>query len=408
MVKHDYREYIKIIQIIHSLTKMDIRLMDHSSTIIDQISNHTIPAVLHQPNDEHRYINDVLRANEHGHYYHFVNSSGLEYVAAGIWKHQSLDCSIIVGPFISSIAVLDFVKDVIVNNQLPVGERNQLEHFYKSLPVVGESELQHIGELIGHLCMHNHIRSKQITANTRRPTRNTSVHKVMLEEQKETIERRYEFQNNVMDAISRGDKEEITKVLVQLSAELVAFTDRVPESPIRSSKNIGFVLNTMCRIAAERSGVHPVYLHNISERFAILIEKTFTIPQLNALFLTMGQDYCELVTTVATGQYSLIVKRAIDYILLNLSHPLFLEQIAEQIHITPTYLSRRFKQETGETIIDFINRKRVEEAAVYLRRGNISVTEAAFLVGYNDLNYFSKVFKKIMSVTPSRYAKGLS
>src|SRR5690606_12118798 len=299
-------------------------------------------------------------------------------------------------------------KDVIVNNQLPVGERNQLEHFYKSLPVVGESEHQHIGELIGHLCMHNHIRSKQITANTRRPTRNTSVHKVMLEEQKETIERRYEFQNNVMDAISRGDKEEITKVLVQLSAELVAFTDGVPESPMRSSKNIGFVLNTMCRMAAERSGVHPVYLHNISERFAILIERTFTIPQLNALFLTMGQDYCELVTTVATGQYSLIVKKAIDYILLNLSHPLFLEQIAKQIHITPTYLSRRFKQVTGETIIDFINRKRVEEAAVYLRRGNISVTEAAFLVGYNDLNYFSKVFKKIMSVTPSRYAKGLS
>ena len=56
-------------------------------------------------------------------------------------------------------------------------------------------------------------------------------------------------------------------------------------------------------------------------------------------------------------------------------------------------------------IIDYINHKRVEEAKLYLQRGNKSITEIAFLVGFNDLNYFSRVFKKFTSLTPSQYMK---
>ncbi len=56
-------------------------------------------------------------------------------------------------------------------------------------------------------------------------------------------------------------------------------------------------------------------------------------------------------------------------------------------------------------ITEFINQKRIEEAKLYLKRGNFSITDIAFMVGFNDLNYFSKVFKKLTSVTPSQYAK---
>ncbi len=80
-------------------------------------------------------------------------------------------------------------------------------------------------------------------------------------------------------------------------------------------------------------------------------------------------------------------------------------QIANQIHVNPSHLSRKFKEDTGVNITEFINQKRIEEAKLYLKRGNISITDIAFMVGFNDLNYFSKVFKKLTSVTPSQYAK---
>lgn len=55
------------------------------------------------------------------------------------------------------------------------------------------------------------------------------------------------------------------------------------------------------------------------------------------------------------------------------------------------------------TISEFTNRKRVEEAKLYLQRDNISITDVAFMVGFNDVNYFTKVFKKYTSVTPSQF-----
>lgn len=400
----DYRKFKEVMHILHSLTKIDVRLLDQNEYVVDQIISHEIPAVMAKSHEEYAHIHQILQRHGSGHYYHHVDSYNCAYIASGIWTDRSFIGSIIIGPFISSLSAVELVMDTITNNNLPIGERRQLEHFYESMPVVSNQEYQHLGELLSHLCIHNHILSKPILAHTPRISSPTDLQTTTIEESKQMIEQRYKRQNELMDAITRGDKNEANELIDYLNSEVVIFSDRVPGNPIRPSKNIGFVLNTVCRIAAERSGVHPVYLHNISERFAIQIEYTSTLPKLKQLFQTMVMEYCELVTLTATGQYSPTVKRTVDYILLNLGSPLNLKQIAKRIHINPSNLSRKFKEETGLTITEFINRKRVEEAAAYLQRGNISVTEVAFLVGFNDLNYFSKVFKKIMSVTPSQYA----
>lgn len=84
---------------------------------------------------------------------------------------------------------------------------------------------------------------------------------------------------------------------------------------------------------------------------------------------------------------------------------LSLKKIAEEIFVNPSHLSRVFKKETGLSLTNFINKKRIEEAKVFLKKGNISVTDVAFMVGFNDLNYFSKVFKKYTGLTPTNYMK---
>lgn len=401
----DYQAYVKVIRMLHSITKMDIRLSDEDGGVIFQFVNHAVPVVLQTDHGFIVPIHEVLKKNDPDHYYHYVDPFGMEYIAAGIWKNPSFSGSILIGPMISSLPVIDLIKDIISNHNLPVGERRTLEDFYQSLPVLSNDEFNDIGELLIHLRNHHHIHYQPIASETPMPTSNHHPKKRFLDENKHAIEKRYEYQNRLMDAITKGDKIKVKNQIDHLMPELVEFSTRVPESPIRSSKNIGFVLNTMCRIATEKSGVHPVYLHNISERFAILIERTNTVPKLKKLFLLMADEYCDLVTTVSTGQYSPIVKKAMDYILLNLGNPLPLEHIADHIPINPSHLSRKFKEDTGMTITEFINHKRVDEAKLYLQRGNISVTDVAFMVGFNDLNYFSKVFKKIVSETPSQYAK---
>lgn len=73
--------------------------------------------------------------------------------------------------------------------------------------------------------------------------------------------------------------------------------------------------------------------------------------------------------------------------------------------MNPSYLSRKFKEETGFTLTDFINKKRIDEAKIFLNKGDISITDIAFMVGFNDINYFSKVFKKWTTLTPTEFKK---
>ncbi|PLS03714.1 helix-turn-helix domain-containing protein [Neobacillus cucumis] len=398
------QEFIKISQMLHSVTKLDIRLNDQNTKTIYQLTNYSIPAVLHQREPEYAQINDVLQHHDSNHYYHYMNPYGLEYIAAGIWLDHAFNGSILIGPFISSLSVLDLIKDIISKNNLPIGERKQLEQFYQSLPILSDAEYKHMGELLVQLCVHTYTNAKPISSDILKPVLKPDLQEMSIEENNQMIEHRYEHQNKLMDAITRGDKAALNHLFNPMT-DLVAFSDRVPGSPIRSSKNIGFVFNTLCRVAAERAGVHSVYLHNISERFAILIERTTNLPHLKKLFVLMANEYCELVAAFSTGHYSPLVKNAVDYILLNLGGSLTLQQIAGQIHANPSHLSRKFKEDTSMTITEYINRKRVEEAKLYLQKGNRSITDVAFMVGFNDLNYFSKVFKKFTALTPSQYLK---
>lgn len=401
----NYQNFIKTSHVLHSITKIDIRLYDQDGRAIFQLINHSIPSVLVYPDNEIAHIHDILHSNESNRYYHYISPFGLEYIAAGLWRSQSFYGSILIGPLISSITIIDRIKDIISKNNLPIGERRQLEQFYQSLPILNDTEYKDVGELLVHLGVHDFTHSQQIPSDTLIPALKPDIQKTNIEESRQIIEHRYQQQNKLMNAITKGNKAEVTH-LINPMTDLVAFSDRVPGSPIRSSKNIGFVFNTMCRVAAEKSGVHPVYLDNISERFAILIERTTTLSQLTKLFVAMANEYCDLVAAFATGHYSPMVKNTVDYILLNLGGPLTLQHIADQLHINPSHLSRKFKSETGMNMTEFINRKRVDEAKLYLQRGNSSITDIAFMVGFNDLNYFSKVFKKFTSLTPSQYAKG--
>ena len=384
---------IKISELLNLVTHMDTILFNQDGNALFQLINHPIPAVIDHPNNEYPHINEVLNHTPSNYYYHYINTYGLEYMAVGIWRDSSFYGSIAIGPFISSMSIIDLIKEIISRNNLPIGERKQLEQYYQSLPVLSEMEYKSIGELLVNMCGHDYIDSQQISSSLTKPLLDRDHLKVNIEENKNIIERRYLVQNKLMDVMAKGDKVEVNKIIHSMT-DLIEFSERVPGSPIRSSKNIAFVLNTLFRIAAERGGVHPVYLHNISERFAILIERTTNIPNLNKLLVLMSNEYCDLVINYATGHYSPIVKKTVDFILLNLGNSLSLHTIAEEIHVNSSHLSRKFKEETGMNITEYINHKRVEEAKLYLKRENISITDIAFMVGFNDLNYFSKVFKK--------------
>jgi two-component system response regulator YesN len=125
----------------------------------------------------------------------------------------------------------------------------------------------------------------------------------------------------------------------------------------------------------------------------------------------MGRELYEVLINIADfvnikkGQkfYPMIVKTQ-EYILQNYARgDLFLEEVANVVHVSACYFSLIFKQEVGMTFIDYLVKIRIEKAKELLAiPGNLSY-EVAYQVGYNNPTYFSRLFKKHVGISPTEF-----
>lgn len=82
-----------------------------------------------------------------------------------------------------------------------------------------------------------------------------------------------------------------------------------------------------------------------------------------------------------------------------------LESVAKELNFSPYYLSRLFKKSTEYTFSEFLTNYRIEKAKEFLAKGNMSIKEVTFAVGFNSQGYFAKIFKKYTGNSPSEYSK---
>jgi two-component system response regulator YesN len=100
------------------------------------------------------------------------------------------------------------------------------------------------------------------------------------------------------------------------------------------------------------------------------------------------------------------VKFAVEYIAKNYMKPLTLEQAAREVHLSPAYFSCLFSREQGQTFTEFLTATRLEKAKELLRTAPaLPISDVAGEVGYEDVSYFSRVFKKKTGTTPAHYRK---
>lgn len=97
------------------------------------------------------------------------------------------------------------------------------------------------------------------------------------------------------------------------------------------------------------------------------------------------------------------IREAINYIGMHYNENITLEVIAEAINLNPVYFSSVFKKETGENFVDYLHKYRIEIAKTRLREEDTPIINIALELGYHDVKYFSKLFKKYVGIKPSDY-----
>lgn len=107
----------------------------------------------------------------------------------------------------------------------------------------------------------------------------------------------------------------------------------------------------------------------------------------------------------STDVYTGIMHSAMKYINESYASSITLDALASKYSLSRSFFSRKFREVTGFGLSEYITVVRIKNAARLLAEKKMNVTEAAFAVGYNDSSYFTSSFKKVIGVTPLKYAK---
>lgn len=139
-----------------------------------------------------------------------------------------------------------------------------------------------------------------------------------------------------------------------------------------------------------------LYFYRNDEKYADLILHACCIKLM--VFL---DKYSIESTPSASG----FMNKAIEYINSNIFTELDIGKICENVHISKYYFCRKFKENTGMTVMEYILKTRIVMAKTMLLKEDISVTEISNRCGFSSISYFSRVFKKETGLTPLKYRK---
>lgn len=139
-----------------------------------------------------------------------------------------------------------------------------------------------------------------------------------------------------------------------------------------------------------------------SGTFAVF-KATDTGRELEQFVLGQLCAYCITIDKVKSLKQNPIIEKTRSFIQEHLSDGISLEEAAAYVNVNPFYLSKLFKEETGENFIDYVTDLRLEKAKELLKEGKLSIKELSWATGYPDQNYFSKVFRKKFGVTPTEF-----
>lgn len=233
--------------------------------------------------------------------------------------------------------------------------------------------------------------------------------KLFEQQQNQTRHLDYEKEFGFYKAIARGDIDEVNRLHKQYE-EYKGYTigeDKngiLSADPLQNQKYHFAILAALISRFCAQYGLPREVAYSMSDIFIQRMDKCTTLSNIASLQTEMILSFTKAMQDNRNKPISSkqIVK-CVDYIHTNLQQDLKLETIADYLEMNPTYLSRLFKKEMGESLSSYIKTKRLESAANLLRYTNYSISEISEYLNFSSQSHFTSSFQQLYNMTPKRY-----
>lgn len=194
------------------------------------------------------------------------------------------------------------------------------------------------------------------------------------------------------------DRERASRLLDRLFERLVS-----AKEDYNNIKNISLYLLLSAFKGMDEMGVHIEDQLEMQFDPFQEIEKLETAADIKKWMKEVLGRLIGIIESEKNKKYKGIVKIGIDYMMKHYDEAISLTAISGKVHVTPNYFSRVFREETGETFIEWLNKYRIEKAKEFLTDIGIKTYEVAEKVGFNDYKHFSYNFRKYVGCSLTEY-----
>ncbi|UZQ85543.1 response regulator transcription factor [Thermoclostridium stercorarium] len=211
-----------------------------------------------------------------------------------------------------------------------------------------------------------------------------------------------EYQKLLLDGIKTGNE----AIVMKRIEDIKKYINSLDHLNMEYLKNfywgiITYINNIRLSVAmasneSKVESINIISLHN-------MISKSENINELNDLLKEVSLSITAKINNYNNKSIKLILRNALEYIHQHYSEQLTLNDVAEHVYVSPSYLSRMFKKELGKNFVDYLNGLRIEKAKELLMDPKYKTYEVAEIVGIPDAHYFSRLFKKYEGLSPTEY-----
>ena len=330
----------------------------------------------------------------------------IDFLGIGMILFRFMDSTWISYPFVRKEWDREKMERILASSSFTASILPTLELYYTSLPLLSSTRTMRLITSIIHSFSpsENEFGFIRIEGNIKEK-RNEEVIKEYSVDYS-SIYRRYDIENSFIRMVREGNVEELRTAI----SEMIHFSSNNDPSLFLEfyAKNASSgmsVLRTLTRKAAEEAGVNVVTIDRITQSAVQKINTETNTERITKITFEMVIKLAEEARKARSlfSNLSPAISRCVDYIRLHYPEEISLSVLTDIAAMSKANLTRRFLKETGTTIISFIRDTRCYHAKKLLENSELSIKEISSYVGYEDYNYFTKVFRSITNLTPSEY-----
>ncbi len=346
------------------------------------------------------------RAMSLGSAYIFSCHSNLSHIVFPLINRDILFGSILIGPFLMESPDSTLVLDV--GRRYPDFTMEDLMELYDDaaeIPLVLPAKVTQISRLL-YFLMSNLISDtkEQFILNQKKLHQqakiNESIQLYKTLTPSETERYPLDKERQLLSKLKEGNLKESSAIL----NELLGYVFFSAGNDLATIKYRSVELCSLLSRAAIENGAASNQIFSLNNHYMQRMDSFRTTDELCYAMIEVLTAFIDCMFPVAQDNNRLI-RDAMNYISARFSQPITLQEVADHLHLNPSYFSRIFKRSFGSSFKEYLTSVRIEEAKRLLSHTDYSLLDIAVAVGFENQSYFTSVFKKNTGMTPGQYRK---